>query len=77
MKLINELIDYLPINEYEFQIGMTTFSEKAQREFYFNDSTSQEAVKKYIENLDVVSSTSDLTQALVLTRYMCIRNYMR
>lgn len=71
-KLMKELIDYIPINEYEFQVGMTTFSEKVKREFYFDDSKSTEDIKNFIDELDVVSSTSDLTKALVSTRYAYI-----
>jgi hypothetical protein len=54
--LITSLISYLPVNDYEFHIAMTSFSSKAKVEFYFNSYSQKTEMLAHIGMTTPVSS---------------------
>ena len=66
--LIASLISYLPVNDHEFHIAMTSFSSKAKVEFYFNSYSQKTEMLAHIGMTTETKGTSNLKEALILTK---------
>lgn len=70
--LVTAVISFVPINEIECQIGMTSFSSNAKIEFYFNDYAEKANMLAHVANITNMKGTSNLEDALVDVKYVTL-----
>ncbi|XP_052089062.1 uncharacterized protein LOC127725814 isoform X2 [Mytilus californianus] len=62
---LTAVISYVPINEIECQIGMTSFSSKSKMDFYFDDNADKDVLLAHVANITNMRGASSLEDALV------------